>query len=89
MTILDPLTKTNKQPKSESVGLITAVFRFFRFRLKAPATFAGMTYEESIKSAAANPPPQSWWEEDMTGLRGPASDAKTAVCQKHDTHPVK
>ena len=33
-------------------------------------TFAGMTYEEFAKSVAEHQPPQSWFDEDFSGLRG-------------------
>jgi hypothetical protein len=37
-----------------------------------PKTFGGMTYDQLGQFAAANPPPQSWHDQDVTGLRGPA-----------------
>lgn len=91
MAILDQHSALveRQKPTAERRGFIPSLLRLFRLRPAKSATFGGMTYEEFVQFAKENPPPQSWWEEDVTGLRGPARAAKTDACQDGVTPPVK
>lgn len=41
-----------------------------------------LTYAELVETAKRNPPPQSWFEEDFSGLRGPKKTLKQVNAER-------
>jgi hypothetical protein len=57
--------------------MVRAEMRLARGGGREPETFVkweDMTHEQRVAYAEANPPPQSWFEEDFTGVAGPNAE---------------